>query len=139
MNHLLQKRTQELTKVSEENDEIKRKIEDEETKISKNNKYKEAMKIHLNQLIDTNSCILQQMQKYCIEDERVHKVLRDKVGRLQLCYEKVRNMGQKKQKSGVIFRDRINDCIMEKETRMGKSSGKSWINELKDIENISMK
>ena len=58
MNHLLQKRTQELTKVSEENDEIKRKIEDEETKISKNNKYKEAMKIHLNQLIDTNSCIL---------------------------------------------------------------------------------
>ena len=40
------------------------------------------MKIHLNQLIDANSCILEHMEKYCVEDERSHKVLRDKVNRL---------------------------------------------------------
>ena len=72
------------------------------------------MKTHLTELINANSVLLEQMEKYCGDDHRVQKILHDKVNRLELSCEKVKTHSEAKyEKKFSFLKDRINESKLE--------------------------
>lgn len=95
------------------------------------------MKVHLNELVQINSQLLQAMEKCCSEDVRVHHILGEKSNKLQVSCSKVKGVSpgfcqvaveeRIVRKAGAL-RERTNEISSKAE-----KSGKSWINELKDL------
>ena len=135
LNLLVQKRTEELNRLKNENEDIEKKIEEEENHIKKNNEYKLAMKTHLAQLIESNSLLLESMEQFCGEDQRTHKILTSKVKRLEVSCEKVKSVNESKHdKRRNVFKERINESRHDSsDYKRVCSTGKSWINELKEL------
>ena len=85
---------------------------------------------------------MQALEKCCNEDVGVHQILNEKANRLQISCSKVRNTGiskvlslkgeEKEKRRAGALRDLSNENL----GKVGEKSGKSWINELKDMENI---
>ena len=122
--------------MSEENEELNNRVHNQEQLIEKGHNYKAGLLAHLNELVKSNSQLLQALEECCSEDINVHKILNEKANRLQVSCSNVKNSGLrgeiKEAKKAGILREISNSSL----NKVAEKSGKSWINDLKDIENM---